>query len=297
MDVITHAPSVVTALYRIGLQSDFSISRIHDSLTESRCAICDRFGGYVNLLDLQRCCRRCAQYDPELQPMPLERAIAEFAIKDEKAIESLPKIVCPPKDIDYFVLPDYESLYGSPDSQGIYSRTLPLQTRQFREVFLVSRAEAKKTSIALGQAPKPSVGFDSETPRRFDLAVIQLPSLDPKTQQSIPAYRCRGCTMAEHCCLACQLSLPNGADIPHEFVPWLWRPRHTEGVPTCKAMIAKGRLYTEDEILVHFADCGETQALMADFAAELHRPAPTEKEIAKKKARKNARRPFGHRRG
>ena len=51
-NVIGHARAVVAALYRTELQSAFSISRINDVLTNSRCSTCDLFGGYLYLLGL-----------------------------------------------------------------------------------------------------------------------------------------------------------------------------------------------------------------------------------------------------
>ena len=101
-EVMTHAGSAVAALYQAGLQHTYTITHVHNALSSSGCAICDRFGAYVSILDLKRYCQRCVQYDPQFQPVALDVARRIFEIRDEEDIDSLPKIIGPTTQDDFY---------------------------------------------------------------------------------------------------------------------------------------------------------------------------------------------------
>ncbi len=87
--IVTHAPGLIAALYATGLQSAFTLGRIHTAFARSTCTICNSFGGYIFLPGLQRCCQRCASCETELQPVPYETALHEYQIS-EKAARAIP---------------------------------------------------------------------------------------------------------------------------------------------------------------------------------------------------------------
>lgn len=288
---MTYALKTVAALYATGLQSAFSIERIHDVLTQSRCTICNRHGGYVFLLGLQRCCQRCAVYDPELMPIDLELAKREYDLIDEAAIASIPKkqysrhdtcheSASPNGNYEVLRIPSYDL------SDGGTSATVPAPAG-IR--YIVSRAEAQKVGSV---APQLNTATDGEpTHKRFagELTLSPMPCLDSKTQKVILGYRCKGCSFVSghnsYC--NCQLSLPGGVDVAPD---WNWPATHESGGEySCAAGIARGRLYTAEEILAHFTECTSTQELLADYALELQRPPPSETKTTKRKGRKRAR--------
>ncbi|KAL2059515.1 hypothetical protein ABVK25_000808 [Lepraria finkii] len=96
-------------------------------------------------------------------------------------------------------------------------------------------------------------------------------SLEPKTQTIIPAYQCKGCAREQH-------GSESSADAWQQVTP-----RRTCRVAVA---VARGRQYTEEEMLAHFADCGPAQAMMVDLAEELQRPVPTAEEVRQKKRRR-----------
>ena len=85
------------------------------------------------------------------------------------------------------------------------------------------------------------------------------------------------------CRSGCQISLPDGVDVPVESAD-AWQqvtPRRT-----CRVAVARGRQYTEEEMLAHFADCGPAQAMMVDLEEELQRPVSAAEEVRQKKRRR-----------
>lgn len=68
-------------------------------------------------------------------------------------------------------------------------------------------------------------------------------------------------------CRGCQVSRPEGVDVPKDRRPGL----DNNEMLTCKATVDRGRLYTKDEILTHISECGNAQAYLADLDLERNR--------------------------
>ena len=79
-------------------------------------------------------------------------------------------------------------------------------------------------------------------------------------------------------CPGYQRSLPNGVDV-NEY-------GNMGGVLSCKIEVARGRLYTPEEMLAHFAECDRTQVVLGNLVLELHRPElPSPKKARRRKRR------------
>ncbi len=274
-NVITYAPEVVSALYRTELDSAFPLIRIHDVLTQARCAICNRFGGYVFLPGLQRCCERCACYDPELIPIRLSTATEDDRTSVREFRGHVPMMLWAVGD----------EMITSPRSRfDIFSMKLETPTEK---VYLVSSADAAR----IGKVPNSSSGrvrtpCDGKHWYSWRQTAVPMPHLESRTQIVTRGYRCKGCARAEHhggwgylygrrSCRGCQRSLPNGLDVDQEnrnFLPRRLISCHEEdewdaskGVVSCRLDTASGRLYTGDEMLIHVSECGEAQSLLADL--------------------------------
>ncbi len=89
--------------------------------------------------------------------------------------------------------------------------------------------------------------------------------------------------------------MPNGLDIDQEnsnSFQWVlgsffqqddWHEWDvSQGAVSCRLQTASGRLYTQDEILVHVAECGEAQSLLADLAV-LDQLVPATDKLPKQK--------------
>ena len=282
-NIVTYAPETVASLYKTDLQAAFSIDRIHDVLVQSRCTICDRRGGYIFFPSFQRCCERCARYDDEFIPVSLDQATRDFGITGKAKTNSLPKMRYLPEN----------------DSRNLPLKQLGGLHKPPKHVYLVSGIEAAKLGKYIVTLWTFDKRGDRNTHQNWAMAVFPMKSLEPKTQTIIPAYQCKGCAREQHgyesvwrpstttfCQSGCQISLPDGVDVPMESAD-AWQqvtPRRT-----CRVAVARGRQYTEEEMLAHFADCGPAQAMMADLAEELQRPVPTAEEVRKKRRRQRAR--------
>ena len=303
-NVITYAPEVVTALYKTNLDSAFPLIRIHDVLTQDRCAGCNRFGAYVFLPGLQRCCERCARYHPELIPIRLSTANKEDTTSIQTFRGHIPmmlwavgsEMINPPQAnfVDY-------SAKGETPTEYLY---------------LVSSADAPR----IGKEPNSSSGrvrMPCDAIHRYSWrhTAVPMPHLELTTQIVTQGYHCKGCTRAQDCggapwyqhgmggrrlgtrpnCTGCQRSLPNGLDVDQENrnrYRWARRYCHKEdewdasqGAISCRLHTASGKLYTADEMLIHLAKCGEAQSLLADLAL-LVQLVPDSDELPKHK-RKN----------
>lgn len=271
-NVITHGSEVISALYKTGLDSIWPLVRVYDVLTQDRCVACNRFGGYVFLPALQRCCERCARYDPELIPIRSGTARKKHRSAVRKSRGQIPMMLWVAGD---------ESTNPPRPSFSIWVR----QSGTPREtLYLVSSGNAarigKTPNRASGRVRMPCTDGHKYSWRQ---ATVPMPHLEPKPQIVTRCYHCKGCTRAKHPgaiwrherpgCHGCQRSMPNGLDIDHVNRNPIRPPqRHKEdewdashGAISCRLDIANGRLYTQDEILIHLAECGEAQSLLADL--------------------------------
>ena len=296
-NVITYASEMVSALYKTELVSTFPLIRIHDVLTQARCVVCNRFGGYVSLPGLQRCCERCARYDPELIPIRLDSSLKDHRTLVRKARGHVPMLL-------WAVGLEMTNLPGS--RFNIFD-TRP--ENDITNVFLVSSADA----ASVGRVPNGSSGrvrMPCTDSLRYSWrqTAVPMPHLESKTQIVTRGYRCKGCTRAQHyrgaswhngrpSCRGCQCSMPNGLDIDQENRNYFrgdWRSCHredewnaSEGAVSCTLHTASGRLYTKDEILVHVAECGEAQSLLADLALLDQSEPATYKLLGRKRKTKS----------
>jgi len=62
--VVKHMTSHIQRLFQLELATNFTIIDLHTVLTTERCFSCGRFGGYVFLPNLTRCCFNCPWTDP-----------------------------------------------------------------------------------------------------------------------------------------------------------------------------------------------------------------------------------------
>ena len=276
-NVITYAPEVVTALYKTELDSAFPLIHIHDVLTQARCAVCNRFGGYVSLPGLQRCCERCARYHPELIPISLSTAKKDDATSIRKFRGHVPMMLWAVGN---------EMINLSQSRFNIFSTKPETPTEN---VYLVSSADAAR----IGKVPNSSSGHvrmpcDEIHKYSWRHTTVPMPHLELRTRIVTRGYRCKGCTRAGHrgretrvfnghpSCRGCQRSLPNGLDVDQENRNhYLWGRDYchredywdaSQGAVSCRLHTASGRLYTGDEMLTHLAECVEAQSLLADLA-------------------------------
>ena len=272
--VITYASEVISALYKTELDSIWPLIRIYDVLTQDRCLACNRFGGYVFLPALQRCCERCARYDPELVPIRSGTATKKDRTLVRGSRGLIPMML-------WVVL---DKVTRIPCSRFSISNRHPETATE--TLYLVSSANAawigKVPHRSSGRVRMPCIDTYKYSWRQ---AAIPMPHLEPKTQIVTRGYHCKACTRAKHPgtvwryerpnCLGCQRSMPNGLDIDHANlnpIRWSERKCHeqdewnaSQSTISCRLDIANGRLYTRDEFLVHLAECGEAQSLLADL--------------------------------
>ena len=180
-------------------------------------------------------------------------------------------------------------------------------------VYLVSSAHAAR----IGKVPNNSSGrvrmpCDAMHKYSWRHTTVPMPHLELRTQIVVWGYRCKGCTRAEDCggtpwycpgmggrrpegrpiCKGCQRSLPDGLDVDQENRNYYLYNRiycHAEdewdasqGGISCRLHTASGRLYTADEMLIHLAECGEAQSLLADLTL-LEQLVPDTDELPKHK--------------
>ena len=272
-NVITYGSEAISALYKTELGSMFPLACIYDVLMQDRCVACDRFGGYVFLPTLQRCCERCARYDPKLVPVRASTTTKKHRSLVQRCRGKIPMML--------WVAGNEKP--NTPRPRIGISHMHPESPKE--NLYLVSSANAAR----IGKVPNRSSGrvrlpCTDRHKYSWRQAAVPMPHLEPKTQTIARGYHCKACTRTKHLdlawrgrlyCHGCQRSMPNGLDIDHANSDLLhWGPPecHEEdgwnasrGAISCKLDIASGRLYTRDEILVHLAECGEAQSLLADL--------------------------------
>lgn len=306
-NVITYAPEVVSALYKTELDSAFPLIHIHDVLTQDRCAGCNRFGAYVFLPGLQRCCERCARYHPELIPIRLSTTEEDDQTSIQRFRGHVPMMLWA---IGNEMISPPQSWSSNPSAK---SETPP------EYVYLVNSADAPR----IGKVSNSSSGrihMPCDAIRKYSWrhTAVPMPHLELTTQIVTRGYHCKGSARAKDCegapwvfygmggrrfggrynCRGCQLSLPNGLDVDQENrndYQWGMRYCHKEdewdasqGAISCRVHTASGRLYTADEMLVHLAECGEAQSLLADLTL-LEKLVPDTDKLRKHKRKTKSR--------
>ncbi|MCJ1453733.1 hypothetical protein MMC28_004082 [Mycoblastus sanguinarius] len=240
-DVLDHAPTFVATLYLTRTSQYFSIARIHGVLVTPACIICGRFGGFVFIPGLKRCCQRCAENDIEFMPLSPNAAKKEYGVGN-KDLNLLPTLAAVP---------------------GFYAAATG-QTRLYKgKRNLISRAEARK----LGRKDLVERQWDKRNiARAFQryMCLTPVPVLDPKNKSLERGLQCLGCKLNHerhpYPCLYCQISLPGGVD--KECTLWE-DTRHlgTTATMTCRMLIARARLHSRTEILAHFVECPGAQTI------------------------------------
>lgn len=264
--VVTNAPDLIAALYGVDLASQFSLGRIFDVLTQSRCEVCDRFAAYVFLPGLQRCCQRCVVYEDDFVPVALDLAVkyCEFEIEKESA-RRLPRMLF--EDVRVYT---QVNRYGG---SLCYQDVRP---------YVVSKAEARRLRVPI----PTNISFRIRPERPDYDAVMSVPCLQPEQSgggiTEDRGYHCLGCAKAT-CrgetlnCGGCQRSRQGGIDEPIS-IGWI-------GVPSCRVAMESNRLYSKAEILDHVSKCINVQDLLADWNLERARPV-RERKTKEKKFRK-----------
>ena len=223
-NVITHASEVVSALYKTELDTIFPLTCIYDVLTQDRCVACNRFGGYVFLPGLERCCERCARYDPELIPIRSGTTTKKHRSLARRSRGRIPMML--------WVAGDEKP--NPPRSRFGISHMHPKTPTE--NLYLVSQANAAR----IGKVPNKSSGrvrMPCTNGHKYSWrqAAVPMPHLESKTQIITRGYHCKACTRAKHPgavwrdqrpnCHGCQLSMPNGLDIDHaNSNPIRWGP-------------------------------------------------------------------------
>lgn len=266
---VTYAPGLIAALYKTGLQSAFSINRIYAVLTQPTCTVCNRFGGYVFLPGLQRCCQRCALNDFDLTPITLPNAHLEYKINTKSAI-NIPKMLVSSDNYK-----GHSALWACSKLEGSS---------------IISRVEAERAG-----ASRCDIRHHMSRRRApdFNLGVMPLPWLESAGFYGATAidrgYHCLGCARAAcpgqyrgDCYHGCQACLPKGVDVPYSS-DFIWPG--TGGTRACKTALDRERLYSKTEILSHITQCLNAQDYLADLGIEMNRP-PYVKQKPKKMSKK-----------
>lgn len=93
--IMLYAPSVVVALTKVEVASQFTVNDVFRVLRTSVCAIYGQFGTFLWIPECIRCCMRCLYEAPALMPMIVADAEGAFKLT-KRTLAQLPVILSVP---------------------------------------------------------------------------------------------------------------------------------------------------------------------------------------------------------
>lgn len=90
-DLVRLVPEALAGLREVGILGLHSIGSLHAALLSDACAGCGRFGAFLFLIECERCCWLCADYNCRLWPMLRETACDSYGLWTEE-IMALPAL-------------------------------------------------------------------------------------------------------------------------------------------------------------------------------------------------------------
>ncbi|CAD6567580.1 MAG: hypothetical protein ASARMPREDX12_000539 [Alectoria sarmentosa] len=237
------APALLVALYITNLSECFTISRIYNVLISSQCTVCGRFGAYVFLPGLQRCCQRCAEHDIEFMPISQDTAKKQFGVRNRDT-KFLPKLV---------------------SREGIYCSSAGEPKKYKGKRVLVSRAEARKFGCNDPGNGDWIAHKDVRAYQRY-MALLPLPVLLPKEGSVDRGLHCKGCMVvyekAPTYCM-CAIVMPGGIEDSWDD----WDDDvviSKQSSLSCRNELAADQLHSKEGILEPIGGCEEAKALLDD---------------------------------
>ena len=240
-----HLPGLLSLLTRTLVLPYFSITQIYSVLTNEECTACGRFGGLVFLLTMQRCCSQCAINKLQFSPMTPTAATRKHGLS-KSALNTIPK------------------LHGIPGNYGNGRGNIKLYKGKH---VMVSRGDAQRLGkIAQKEECEDRAGFEHVYQRNMCLAPV--PVLRPQTGFVDQGRQCFGCWRAweehdelEDGCNFCSGLLPDGTELDVEVIDSKVLEEYKNKIMcSCKYGTQRDRLYSQESIADHIAQCPNAQA-------------------------------------
>jgi hypothetical protein len=253
---VTAAPEILPVLAFTKLESSFDLKTVHQLLVSSECAFCHRFGGFVFLPSLQRCCQYCVEYHPDTKP--IARYMAHAYEIPGKALDKLPRMQGP---------------------SGYFGEPARPRTNPYDGHLLMSRGLTRQA----GKNKMPGYVIEKRSGKSPDqwakawqryMVVLPMPFLNVGTGEIHHGLQCKGCALSPECQEhrhtkghRCQLRSLTGELIPsYPLGPNhgdqnARQALHANNIQTCGFRVMKTRLYTPEGFLRHFEECAYAQNL------------------------------------
>ncbi|KAI9810375.1 MAG: hypothetical protein M1832_001356 [Thelocarpon impressellum] len=173
-----HAMGALAAIFKTGVASRAAVAHLYALLLTENCSVCGRFGGFICLAALSRCCFPCIEGASQLRIISRQRAVACFGIDGRRLKSAVPVVRTLP---------------------GTYSWE---RRSRLRRVLLVSAAEAEDAANRLRLAKDgpdhPPLPPDQrpDDPLHRLMAATSMPFLDPSTREVQQGVSCKGCQAA-----------------------------------------------------------------------------------------------------
>ena len=168
-----HAPEILNGLQITELAQHFTLLQVYNVLTSSRCTFCRRFGGYVSLPSLQRCCVACGEHHIELMPISRNVARRDFGV-DRKTIKTLPQ------------MHTVRGVYGTSDGRTHF---------YVKDLVLVSQDVARSNGCRT-QHEKTIFANDMSRVSQRHMAIAPMAYLNLKSGKTETGLRCKACVTA-----------------------------------------------------------------------------------------------------
>lgn len=253
---VTAAPEILPVLAFTELEISFGLKEVHQLLISSECAFCRRFGGFVFLPSLQRCCQYCVEY--HLDTKPITRYLAQTYKVPRKALDKLPRMQGP------------RGYFGEPDKP----RTTPFRGDQLMSRGLVRQAGKNKLQGYVPDKQGDKSADKSVKGWQRYMVVLPMPFLDVRTGEIHHGLQCKGCALSPECQdrrhmkdHRCQLTSQTGELMasyplgPNHGDKNARKALRVNNIETCRFRVMKARLYTPEGFLRHFEECAHAQQL------------------------------------
>ncbi|EER24624.1 hypothetical protein D8B26_005024 [Coccidioides posadasii str. Silveira] len=269
-----HAKDALKLLAITGVGKQYSLEEVYDEFCQPWCRACGKFGAYLFLPTLRRCCHNCHFIAPELYVASFTEVISNYGLPPDVAsklhvVHSLAGWYGTMRSNELWVHRDtlvstYEAeqlalgLYGSEANMVRAFNRRKMRTQ--RSAQKQAQKSAQSTWLTGNFATLPRSTPMSIAPARFlfcrqfpltrhFMATIAFPYFDQSTRASESGVYCKACTVAF------ERTIVEMEDT-HELLLEILDQRYH-------------RAYLEEDMPEHFATCSSMQMRLHDFPSAM----------------------------
>nr|KMM66424.1 hypothetical protein CPAG_02763 [Coccidioides posadasii RMSCC 3488] len=225
-----HAKDALKLLAITGVGKQYSLEEVYDEFCQPWCRACGKFGAYLFLPTLRRCCHNCHFIAPELYVASFTEVISNYGLPPDVASK-------------LHVVHSLAGWYGTMRSNELWVHRDTLST------WLTGNFATLPRSTPMSIAPARFLFCRQFPLTRHFMATIAFPYFDQSTRASESGVYCKACTVAF------ERTIVEMEDT-HELLLEILDQRYH-------------RAYLEEDMPEHFATCSSMQMRLHDFPSAM----------------------------